>query len=49
MKTPPTSEDADGVFHAFTSRKVAALERKTSRGRLRSCNYKFSWRSLLAN
>src|SRR6185369_1212890 len=37
MKTPPTFEDADGVFHAFTSRKVAALERETSRRRLRSC------------
>ena len=24
-KTPPTSEDEDGVFRAFTSRKVAAL------------------------
>src|SRR5690348_16542616 len=33
-KTPPASEDADGVFHAFTSRKVAALESLTSwRGR----------------
>jgi hypothetical protein len=29
-KTPPPSEDADGVFHAFTSRKVAALGKKTS-------------------
>ena len=28
MKTPPASEDANGVFHAFTSRKVAALKRK---------------------
>ncbi len=36
MKTPPASEDADGVFRAFTSRKVAALKRKTSRHRLRS-------------
>jgi hypothetical protein len=27
-KTPPTSEDAGGVFDAFTSRKVAALGRK---------------------
>jgi hypothetical protein len=25
-KTPPTSEDGDGVFRAFTSRKVAALD-----------------------
>jgi hypothetical protein len=36
MKTPPASEDANGVFHAFTSRKVAALEMKTSKRRLRS-------------
>src|SRR6185312_1267904 len=36
MKTPPASEDANGVFHAFTSLKVAALERKTSKRRLRS-------------
>ena len=36
MKTPPASEDANGVFHAFTSRKVAALEMKTSKQRLRS-------------
>jgi hypothetical protein len=28
LKTPPTSEDVDGVFRAFTSRKVAALVRK---------------------
>lgn len=26
MKTPPTSEDIDGVFHALTFFKVAALE-----------------------
>jgi hypothetical protein len=26
MKTPPAPEDTDGVFHAFTSGKVAALE-----------------------
>jgi len=26
MKTPPASEDTDGVFHAFTSCEVAALE-----------------------
>jgi hypothetical protein len=25
MKTPPASEDADGVFHAFTPLEVAAL------------------------
>jgi hypothetical protein len=25
---PPASEDADGIFRAFTSRKVAALEAK---------------------
>ena len=25
-KTPPTSEDVDGVFGALTSREVAALE-----------------------
>ena len=36
MKTPPASEDANGVFHAFTSLKVAALEMKTSKRRLRS-------------
>src|SRR6266511_5795502 len=36
-KTPPTFENVDGVFRAFTSRKVAALEKKTSRHRLRSC------------
>lgn len=30
MKTPPASEDTDGVFHAFTSCEVAALERQTS-------------------
>ena len=36
MKTPPASEDANGVFHAFTSLKVAALEMKTSKQRLRS-------------
>ena len=32
----PASEDANGVFHAFTSLKVAALEMKTSKQRLRS-------------
>jgi len=26
MKTPPAPEDTDGVFHAFTSGKVAALK-----------------------
>ena len=36
MKTPPASEDANGVFHAFTSLKVAALEMKTTKRRLRS-------------
>jgi hypothetical protein len=36
MKTPPTSEDVDGVFHAFTSRKVAALDMKTLAKRIRS-------------
>jgi hypothetical protein len=30
IKTPPAPEDTDGVFHAFTSGKVAALELKTS-------------------
>src|SRR6266536_925372 len=30
MKTPPAPEDTDGVFHAFTSGKVAALGRRTS-------------------
>jgi hypothetical protein len=30
MKTPPAPEGTDGVFHAFTSGKVAALDRKTS-------------------
>jgi hypothetical protein len=28
MKTPPASEGTGGVFHAFTSGKVAALEQK---------------------
>src|SRR4029079_14574751 len=28
-KTPPAPEDTDGVFHAFTSGKVAALDLKT--------------------
>src|SRR6266850_342848 len=36
MKTPPISEDVDGVFRAFTSRKVAALGKRISRRRLRS-------------
>ena len=26
IKTPPISEDGDGVFRAFTSRKVVALD-----------------------
>jgi len=26
MKTPPAPEGTDGVFHAFTSGKVAALD-----------------------
>jgi hypothetical protein len=29
MKTPPASENTGGVFHAFTSCEVAALERQT--------------------
>jgi hypothetical protein len=36
LKTPPASEDTDGVFHAFTSFKVAALEVTISRRRFRS-------------
>jgi hypothetical protein len=28
-KTPPEPEGTDGVFHAFTSGKVAALDLKT--------------------
>jgi hypothetical protein len=36
MKTPPAPEDADGVFHAFTSGKVAALEPRTSASWFRS-------------
>jgi hypothetical protein len=36
MKTPPASEDVDGVFHAFTSFEVAALERSTSSRPFRS-------------
>lgn len=35
-KNPAGIEDADGVFHAFTSRKVAALESLTSWRRRRS-------------
>jgi hypothetical protein len=41
MKTPPAFKNADGVFHAFTSRKVAALDRKTSKRRPRSCAGEF--------
>jgi hypothetical protein len=29
MKTPPTSKDIGGVFHAFTFLGVAALEEPT--------------------
>jgi hypothetical protein len=36
LKTPPASEDTDGVFHAFTSFKVAALEQTILGGRFRS-------------
>jgi hypothetical protein len=36
MKTPPASEETDGVFHAFTSGKVAALGWKTCGLKLRS-------------
>jgi hypothetical protein len=36
LKTPPASEDTDGVFHAFTSFKVAALEQIISRRWFRS-------------
>jgi len=36
LKTPPASEDTDGVFHAFTSFKVAALEGSTDECRVRS-------------
>jgi len=36
MKTPPASEDTGGVFHAFTSFKVAALEERNSRRRFGS-------------
>jgi hypothetical protein len=38
MKTPPTSEDIGGVFHAFTSFKVAALEELTAARRVRSAH-----------
>ena len=41
MKTPPSPESADGVFHAFTSGKVAALELKTSLPRFRSGGVEF--------
>lgn len=36
QKPRPHPEDANGVFHAFTSRKVAALEMRTTEGQLRS-------------
>jgi hypothetical protein len=36
MKTPPASEESGGVFHAFTFRKVAALEGPTTGVRFRS-------------
>jgi hypothetical protein len=36
MKTPPLSEDSGGVFRAFTSFKVAALEQLTCERRVRS-------------
>jgi hypothetical protein len=41
MKTPPASEDVDGVFHAFTSFKVAALEQPTFKRRVRSARIAF--------
>jgi hypothetical protein len=41
MKTPPAPEDTDGVFHAFTSGKVAALERKIQRLTVRSRRREF--------
>lgn len=34
MKTPPASEDADGVFHAFTSFEVTALGKSNFQCRL---------------
>jgi hypothetical protein len=36
VKTPPASEDAGGVFHAFTSFEVAAPGRQISRYHFRS-------------
>lgn len=36
MKTPPTSEDIGGIFHAFTFFKAAALESQTAGHRVRS-------------
>jgi hypothetical protein len=36
MKTPPLSEDSGGVFRAFTSFKVAALEPPTRERQVRS-------------
>src|SRR5713101_5168970 len=44
LKTPPASEDTDGVFHAFTSFEVAALEETISRRRFRSGQ--IIWRDL---
>jgi hypothetical protein len=35
-KTPPASEDADGVLHAFISFEIAALEKKMPAERVRS-------------
>ena len=49
MKTPPASEDANGVFHAFTSLKVAALEMKTSKRRLRSVRSRIFFSSACAS
>jgi hypothetical protein len=40
-KTPPASEETDGVFHALTSRKVAALVETTSKRRVRSGDVEF--------
>jgi hypothetical protein len=40
-KTPPASEDVDGVFHAFTSFKVTALEQPTFERRVRSAHIAF--------
>ena len=48
MKTPPASEEADGVFHAFTSGKVAALDLKMRIRRIRSRRSENFWRKWLA-